>query len=419
MKIIRYFYQWSAALMVVLAVCAACYFSFKPIEVVEQEVVSTVKKEAKMITVFIHGSLLPDNSFIDTLSLSDLQDVLFDTIADDSEYMKSLRRVRANPESYDEQIMLGEGLCQIHEHDFRDLCDIQDAEVHHCSCCHQEHEAKKHAHRESDDVYAAHYAIACYDTLAKRLYPNYENDYYAFGHLGVLSHRYRTSVAKTLYTELLEKVKEAHDVYETVKVVIVTHSHGGTIALSMATIENELKKGLMIDDLVMFGTPLQGETAPLAYHPMFKRVMNCYALGDIMQGSDVLTTASRKCYTTFASIESLNRTKETVYDVQLSVNGDSNVVTHGNMWCLNCKYVTNSHLDPLPYAVMTPAILAAFDNHEFGPNVQASIRSDEKHLNLHVADIEKKAEYQSPNTYDVLAKVRDQIPTPETTHVQA
>jgi len=300
---IRYFYQWSAALMVILAVCAACYFCFKPSPVIEQEVVSTVKKEAKMITVFIHGSLLPDSSFIDTLSLSDLQAILFDTIEDDCEYMRSLRRVRANPEGYKEQIMLAEGLHQVHERDLRDLCEAEDAEIHHCSCCHHEHKHKKHADHESDELYAAHYAIACYNTLVKRLYRNYETDYYTFGHLGVLSHRYRACVAKTLYTELLEKVKEAQDVYETVKVILVTHSHGGTIALNMAAVENELKKGLEIDDLVMFGAPLQAETAPFAYHPMFKRIMNCYALGDIMQGSDVLTTASRKCYTTFASIE--------------------------------------------------------------------------------------------------------------------
>lgn len=419
MNIIKSFYQWSVALVVVLALCAACYFSFRPAQVVEPELVSTVKKEAKMITVFIHGSLLPDSSFIDSLSLSDLQDILFDSIDDDCEYMKSLRRVRANPQSYKEQIMLAEGLHRVQDRDLRDLCDLQNTEVHHCSCCHHETEHKKHVHRQSDKVHAAHYAIACYDTLIKKFYPSYENDYYTFGHLGVLSHRYRASVAKTLYTELLEKLKEAQDVYETVKVVLVTHSHGGTIALNMAAVENELKRGLSIDDLVMFGVPLQAETAPYAYHAMFKRVMNCYSLGDVIQGSDVLTTASRQCYKTFSSLESLKCSKDSVYDIQLAVNGDSNAVTHANMWCFNHKDMTHTHLDPLPCAVLTPAILAAFDNHDFGSSVQASIRSDEKNLNLYVADLEKKAEYHSPNTYDVLARLRDQIPIQETMHIQA
>jgi hypothetical protein len=419
MNFMRSFYQWALALMVVLAVCAACYFSFKPAPVPEPAAVSTVKKEAKIITVFIHGSLLPDSSFIDTLSLSDLQDILFDSIEDDCEYMKSLRRVRSNPQSYKEQIMLAEGLHQVHDRDLRGLCDVQEAHAHHCSCCHHDHAHQAHSVDKSDEVHAAHYAIACYGTLMKRLFPRYEADYYTFGHLGVLSHRYRTEVAKSLYAELYEKVKEAQDLYETVKVVLVTHSHGGNIALNMAAVESELKKGLIIDDLVMFGAPLQAETAPYAYHPMFKRVMNCYALGDIIQGSDVLTTPARKCYTTFASIESLKRTKDTVYDVQLAANGDSNAVNHGNMWCLNHKQVTNTHLDPLPYAVLTPAILNAFDHHDFGASVQASIHSDEKHLGVHVADVEKKAEYQSPNTYDVLARVRDNIVLPETAHVHA
>lgn len=419
MNILKSLYQWLLALMVVLAVCAACYFSFKSTPIIEPEVVNVVKKEAKIITVFIHGSLLPDNSFIDSLSLSDLQDILFDSIEDDSEYMKSLKRVRANPQSYKEQIMLDEGLHQVDKRALRALSQEQEAHAHRCSCCHHDHANKDRYDDAGDEIHAAHYAIACYSSLVKRLFPQYEADYYTFGHLGVLSHRYRSSVAKRLYTDLFEKVKEAKDLYETVKVVIVTHSHGGTIALNMAAAEDEMKKGLVIDDLVMFGTPLQAETAPYAYHSMFKRVMNCYALGDVIQGSDVLTTASRQCYKTFSSIESLKCTKDTVYDVQLAVNGDSSVVTHRNMWCFNDRDVTNTHLDPLPYAVLTPALLAAFDKHGFGSNVQASIRSDEKHLDVHVADVEKKAEYQSPNTYDVLARLRDQIPSSETTHVQA
>ena len=315
--------------------------------------------------------------------------------------------------------MLAEGLQQIHERDLKDLCYMEESHAHHCSCCHHDHDHQKHGHLDTDQLHAAHYAIACYSSLMKRLYPKYEADFYAFGHLGVLSHRYRSEIAKTLYAELLEKIKMAQDVYETVKVVLVTHSHGGTIALNMAAVENELKKGLIIDDLIMFGTPLQSETAPYANHSMFKRVMNCYALGDVMQGSDVLTTASRQCYTTFASIKSLNLSKETVYDVQLAVNGDSKAVTHGNMWCFMHKDVTNTHLDPLPYAVLTPALLNAFDNHEFGTNVQVSIHSDEKHFGIHVADIEKKVEYQSPNAYDILAKVRDNIAISEATHVHA
>ena len=426
MNIIKSFYQWSLAMMVVLTVCVACYFCFKPVSVVEQEVVSTVKKEAKIITVFIHGSLYPDNSFIETISLSDLNAVLFDAIEDDCEYMKSLRRVRVNPEAYKDQIMLGQGLHEVLERDIRNLCDIENVDIqevheHHCGCCHHaEHAHQGHAHTDkAQDVLGAHYAIACYSMLMKRLFPTYDTAYYTFGHLGVLSHRYRESIAKELYTELLEKVQQAQDVYETVKVVLVTHSHGGTIALNMAAVENELKKGLVIDDLVMFGAPLQYETAPYAFHPMFKRVMNCYSLGDVIQGSDVLTTASRKCYKTFSSIESLNCTKETVYDVQLVVNDNENAITHGNMWYIKHKDTTNTHLDPMPYAVMTPALLNAFDHHTFGTCVQAAIHSDEKHLGVHVHDAEKKAEYKSPNTYDVLAQLRDQIMVPEATHVHA
>lgn len=411
MNPIKQYYHWIVALVAVLAVCAACYFCFKPQPHPEPVVVSTVKKEAKIITVFVHGSLCPDNSYLETISLSDLNAILFDTIEDDSDYIKSLRRVRSNPESYSDQIMLAEGLQEIHESDIAHLCvntgkKGQKIQEHHCACCHHAEQAD-HDQSPAKDIYSAHYAVACYNSLMKRFFPKYDTAYYAFGHLGVLSHRYREIVAKELYEELIAKVLEAKDVYETVRVVLVTHSHGGTIALNMASIENELKKGLVVDDLVLFGTPLQHETAPHAYHPMFKRVMNCYSLGDSIQGSDILTTASRKCYRTFSSIESLSCESDKVYDVQLVVNNDDHAINHGNMWNVKIAQKGSNHLEPLPYAVMTPALIAALDQHKFGPLVQASIRSESGHLGVEVEDTEKKAQYKSPNTYDIVAAIRD------------
>jgi len=412
----KQYYPWMIALLAILAVCAACYFCFKP-QPKEELVVSGVKKETKIITVFIHGSIRPDDSFIDTISLTDLNTILFDTIEDDSEYMKSLRRVRANPELCKDQIMLEEGFQEVQESQIAHLVDIQDTKIvhqskqddaHQCACCHHAH----HAHAEKpapQNAHSAHYAIAGYNSLMKQLFPNCDTAYYTFGHLGVLSHRYREAVAKNLYNELIAKVAEAKDRYEMVKVVLVTHSHGGTIALNMAHVENELKRGLVIDNLVLFGTPLQHETAPHACHPMFKRVLNCYSLGDTMQGSDILTTASRKCYKTFSSIESLPAHKQCVYDVQLVVNDDGRAITHSKMWYIIPKEKAASQLDPLPCAILTPALIAAFDSHTFGSSVQAAIRSQEGHLALEVQDVEKKAQYISPNTYDVVARLRDQI----------
>jgi hypothetical protein len=405
----RNYYQWIIALVAFVGFCAACYFCFKPQPQPEPVVVSTVKKEAKIITVFIHGSLCPDNSFIESISLSDLNTIFFDTIEDDSEYIQSLKRIRANPEFYGDQIMLVEGLHEVRESDIAHLSTKKQSHKtngHHCACCHH----TEHVHKEtsvSQNAHGAHYAIACYSSLMKRLFPKYETSYYTFGHLGVLSHRYRAAVAKELYQELVEKVDEAKSVYEVVKVVLVTHSHGGTIAFNMATAENELKKGLKIDNLVLFGTPLQHETAPLACHPMFKRVMNCYSLGDTMQGSDILTTASRQCYKTFSSIESLTSEDNKIYDIQLVVNDDGHAVTHGNMWYMKHAVKGTGHLEPLPYAVMTPALIAALDEHKFASSIQASIRSESGHLGVEVHDVEKKKQYKSPNTHDIIATVRD------------
>jgi hypothetical protein len=425
----RQYYHWILALAAVISVCGICYFCFKPQQKAEPEIVSTVKKEAKVITVFIHGSLYPDKSFLDTISLSDLNTILFDTIADDSDYIKSLKKVRTNPEFYADQIMLAEGFKQIDDNHIAQLCAIIENDVkelpkhghkgcHHCKTCHAEHTANKPSIPK--DTHVAHYAIACYNTLMDRLFPKYETEYYTFGHLGVLSHRYRESVAKALYGELVKKVVEAQDVYEIVRVIIVAHSHGGTIALNLAAAENEFKKGLVIDDLVLFGTPLQHETAPYAEHPMFKRVMNCYSLGDAIQGSDVLTTASRRCYKTFASFEPIIQRPDKVYDVQLVVNDDGHAVNHANMWYMQHQGKGVSHVEPLPYAVMTPALIAALEGHKFGSSVQAMIRSVEGHLGVEVKDIhENEARYASPNAYDIVAKLRDHIPTQTSASLQA
>lgn len=426
MNMVKRYSQWIIAFIAVLGLCAGCYFCFKPQRKVKPPVVKKVKKKAKLITVFIHGSLYPDQSFIETISLSDLNTILFDTIEDDSEYIKSLKRVRANPEFYADQIMLGEGLEEIPEYQIAQLCDLMETEVkqlpdkegcHHCSSCHKvEHVPKK----QPKNAHVAHYAAACYSSLMNRLFPKYDTTYYTFGHLGVLSHRYRESVARVLYEDLVKKVREAEHDYEKVKVVLVAHSHGGTIALNLASIENELKKKLVIDDLVLFGTPLQQETAPYASHAMFKRVMNCYSLGDSVQGSDVLTTASRKCYKTFASFEPALARSDKVYDVQLQVNENGYAVTHANMWYMQHSGKGASHIEPLPYAVMTPALIAALDAQKFGGSVCAMVRSIEGHLGVEVHDVQQSdTQYVSPNTYDIIARLCDSIPTQQPAHAQA
>ncbi len=419
MNIIKNYYQWIVAVVVVLAVCLGCYFSFKLQPKPESVVVAKAKKDSKIITVFIHGSLYPDESFIDIVSLSDLNTILFDTVEDDSEYVKSLKRARSNPASCGEQIMLAEGLQEIHDSHIAQLCDFEDTAIesipdakpqeHHCSCCHKAaaHPTPKKK-RVSKDTRAAHYAIACYSALMDNLFPTDDTSYYTFGHLGVLSHRYREAVAKTFYQELLKKVRHAQEEYDNVKVIIVAHSHGGTISLNMAAVENELKKGLIIDELILFGTPLQPETAPYAAHPMFKRVMNCYSLGDTVQGCDVLTTASRKCHNTFSSTEVVNLQSGKIYDIQLIVNDDTHAVTHAKMWYIDPKDKNSSHVDPLPYAVMAPAIMAALDAEDFGSSVQAFIQSKDDHLAVEVKDARlNDLQYLSPNTYDIVAKMRD------------
>lgn len=412
------------ALVAVVSLWGVCYYCYNPELRVEPIAPVISKKQSKIITVFIHGSLYPDDSFLETVSLSDLNTILFDTIDDDSEYMKSLKRVRSNPGLYADQIMLAEGLQEVHDGHIGYLCDAIDGEVIEQVHGHQHHSGCQHcgSSKVSQDkakaAHGAYYAIACYDSLMKRLFPKNDMAYYTFGHLGVLSHRYRASMAQKLYQALFEKVHEAHHDYESVKVVLVTHSHGGSIALNLARAEEEHKKGLIIDELVLLGTPLQHETAPCAYHAMFKRILNCYSLGDTIQGSDVLTTASRKCYKTFATFDAAAPLGKKIYDVQLMVNDDSHAVTHCNMWYMQHHGKKACHIEPLPYAVLAPALIAALDGQQFSGSVRATIRSVKGHLGIEVSDCREAIKaYTTPNAYDIVARLCGRIPNHHTAHI--
>lgn len=414
MNMVKRHSYWVTALLMVLAVSGLCYYCYKPQPSAISSEAAPSKKPSKIITVFIHGSLYPDDTFLETISLSDLNTIVFDTIDDESEYMKSLKRVRTNTAMYEDQIMLAEGLHKIEETAFSHLCDKVNGDVHrntggchHCGSCGHAHTANK------QPMYGAYYAVAGYHSLMKHFFTKDDASYYTFGHLGVLSHRYRANTAQTLYHGLLKIVQEARCAYEKVTIVLVAHSHGGSIALNMARAEDEHKKGLIVDDLILLGTPLHCETAPYAYHSMFKRVLNCYSLGDTIQGSDVLTTISRKCYKTFAAFDAAAFSKGTVYDVQLTLNDDSNSITHCNMWYMQRDGKKACHLEPLPYAVMIPALLAGLNAQSLHNNtVRASIRSNEAYLSMQVDDMknESNEHHASSNTYNILAQLRDRIP---------
>jgi len=56
------------------------------------------------------------------------------------------------------------------------------------------------------------------------------------------------------------------------KVTLISHSHGGNVALNLAAIA-EKESPLSIERLILLACPVQQETAALVDAPMFKKFM--------------------------------------------------------------------------------------------------------------------------------------------------
>ena len=63
---------------------------------------------------------------------------------------------------------------------------------------------------------------------------------------------------------------------------LITHSHGGNIALNLAEINNS-ETPLSIDELILLACPVQYKTSHLIHNSMFKKAYSLYSHWDINQ----------------------------------------------------------------------------------------------------------------------------------------
>lgn len=106
---------------------------------------------------------------------------------------------------------------------------------------------------------------------------------YVAGWSGRLSPQVRKDTAKIYYTELHTISKELSANHTApIKIRIISHSHGGNVALNMAHFYTD-EAPLIIDELVLLGCPVQKETSELTQHPMFQRVYSIYSPSDWIQ----------------------------------------------------------------------------------------------------------------------------------------
>lgn len=114
---------------------------------------------------------------------------------------------------------------------------------------------------------------------------SYEH-FYIFGWPGTLSFEARAEQAHVLYTELC-KLHETYIAQYGVRpyIRIISHSHGGNVALNMAYIPDK-DPHIVVNELVLLACPVQDYTKTCITDPMFKHIYAIYSHLDIIQIAD-------------------------------------------------------------------------------------------------------------------------------------
>lgn len=268
------------------------------------ETASIIDRKEDQITIFTHGS------FGSVIGLINLFQVLKDNITNTT-YKKTISRMRKDPQFYASQPIMQRGLVKI--------------------------EPSFDLSATSSTRFAAYPILKAYEEVDKQfLNINTNNHFYTFGWSGLISQERRRKEAIRFYNCLSEELEK----YENKpKIRILAHSHGGNLVLNLAAINKVIKnfnnmpailgqtinnderealflmyeqikalpnktqtngqkafdyrptqKNLNIDELLMFGTPIQPETETFVLNNFFKKIYNIYSEEDVVQDMDIFST---------------------------------------------------------------------------------------------------------------------------------
>jgi hypothetical protein len=114
------------------------------------------------------------------------------------------------------------------------------------------------------------------------------NYYYTYGWSGLLSPKMRYKDAEFFFIALEKELKKYHDQGIYPRVRVIGYSHGGNVCLNLERIRRDKypDSTMSIDQLLLLGSPIQGETDFLVNGPLFKRVYNFFSHADRIQRLD-------------------------------------------------------------------------------------------------------------------------------------
>lgn len=158
------------------------------------------------------------------------------------------------------------------------------------------------------------------DTLCAADPTNYSGEYmFLFGWSGALAFEERAQAAENLYKQLkpvLKGYKERLGVRP--KLRIITHSHGGNVALNLANIHDD--PDFVVDELILMACPVQEATAPLIKSSLFKEVFVLYSSFDLMQIIDPQGLYAQNKYRPLLSKRRFP-VQDNITQVKMKING--------------------------------------------------------------------------------------------------
>lgn len=270
------------------------------------------KPKEVWLNVFIHGS------FGTILGLLDFSRVLHDQVSG-TQYRALTKKMREDNHFYRYQPILQRGLVKI-------IPTFDDTLI-------------------GNKMHAAYPLIKAYQIVADQVQSDtIANIFYTFGWTGLISVSSRRFEAIRLYNQLSDELDRYHKMGIRPKIRLISHSHGGNLCLNLAGVhgvvttknfaptaqfskdnnENEslhallamiktlkakeevaglpdqkawdyvpLNKDLFIDELVMFGNPMQQETECFFSSPIFGKVFNFYSGEDLVQRADWISSKQK------------------------------------------------------------------------------------------------------------------------------
>lgn len=141
-----------------------------------------------------------------------------------------------------------------------------------------------HPAKSFESKYRASAIATILSSAAPDLFPL--DNFYFFGWDGKLSFESRQKAGKKLY-KALKKIKTEYCATYNIepKIRVITHSHGGNVALNASLFYQE-QDSLIINELILLACPVQAKTKAYIEHPLFEKVYSLFCPLDLIQVLD-------------------------------------------------------------------------------------------------------------------------------------